>query len=223
MISGKGFGEGTGRVELRQEDGDWVVVPHRFWSPTGVAFNLPMRRDGFPANGRSPGVPDDLREPADLRGLPGTYLVRVVTAEGEESPPQPVKVEYQTYEQIWVPVTTPTDFPDWVEQWHPLTPEAIWTLGPTVQVSVTWNASSGDEPDIIPEDPNVLDSDLDAPHFSWPGLPFGDWSYELGPGIRDVSVAYDQSFPEFRYYGYRIRFRDDSFPDDAWGFTLIYD
>jgi hypothetical protein len=32
MVRGRGFGAATGTLELQQEGGDWVRVPHRFWA-----------------------------------------------------------------------------------------------------------------------------------------------------------------------------------------------
>lgn len=216
MLRGRGFGAATGALELQQEGGAWVRVPHRFWGPEGIAFNLPMRRDGFPSTGTAPDVPDALEAPADRRGLPGTYLVRVVTAEGRVSPPQPVHVVAQVYDQVWTPYVVAGDFPDWVEQWHPLTPEALWTNGPTIQLSSTYDGTRA------PAIDSALDFDQDQPHQTTLP-PVGSWFYELPPALRDLSSAYDQRGPEFQYWGYRARFPDDAVAPIPWGFVLIYD
>ena len=212
MISGLGFGSATGSVEMQQMDGDWVRVPHTFWSDEGISLNLPMRRDGFPANRWS-------EWPSEERTR-GEYRVRIVSAEGRESEPRHVKFDYQVYEQIW---TSSGPNTPWMEMWFPLTPDSLSTNGPTVQLSQTWNASTGTSP--IPPGGEIwdLDADQDQQHVTAPGVggPVG-WSYEIPPSIRGAT-AYDQSFPDFRYWGFRARFALDDNLSDPWGFTLIYD
>jgi hypothetical protein len=220
-LFGLGFGETIGRVEMEQEDGDWVTVPVSYWSDEAIMLNLPMRRDGFPASGQGPSV-STVEPPGSNWGGGGRYVVRVTPAEGESSDPEPVELVYQVYEQQWTPVVDGWDFPDWVEMWHPLTPEALWTNGPTVQLSKAWNASIEGSP--VPPLLTVLDFDQDQAHVtSHQLLSVGTWSYDLPPALRDLATAYDQSLPGYQYWGFRLAFPDDDVIPNTWGFTLIYD
>jgi hypothetical protein len=221
-LFGLGFGGSVGRVEMEQEDGDWVTVPVSYWSDEAIMLNLPMRRDGFPANGVGPSVAD-VEPPGSNWTSDGRYVVRVTPADGESSDPEPVEVVYQVYEQLWTPtVFYGWDFPDWVELWHPLTPEALWTNGPTMQLSEAWNASTQSSP--IPLHLSVLDFDVDQAHVTSPQLlGVGSWSYDLPPALRNLATAYDQSLPSYQYWGFRAAFPDDDVTPDTWGFTLVYD
>jgi hypothetical protein len=220
-LFGLGFGESVGRVEMEQEDGDWVTVPVSYWSDEAILLNLPMRRDGFPANGVGPTVAY-VEPPGSNWVSDGRYVVRVTPADGESSDPEPVEVVYQVHEQLWTPTVYDWDFPDWIELWHPLTPEALWTNGPTMQLSEAWNASIEGSP--IPPLLSVLDFDQDQAHVTSPQLlSVGPWSYDLPPGLRNLATAYDQSLPSYQYWGFRASFPDDDVIPNTWGFTLIYD
>ena len=213
------FGSGTGRVELQQALGNWVTVPHVFWSDDVVLFQMPMRRDGFPASGFSPDL-GVLEAPADARVEDGKYLVRVVNAEEATSAPQAVKVVPQVYEMAPFAIE-PTA--EWFEQWHPFTPPALYTQGPTILLSVTWSPDLGDDP--LDEEGLAFDHVDDAPHITDLALAAaGNWTYDLAPGVLDPATAYADA-AGFSYFGYRVRFADE--PDNAqsqqWRFTLVYD
>jgi hypothetical protein len=220
-LLGRGFGAGTGIVELEQEDGDWVRVPVTYWSRTGITLNLPMRRDGFPANGTGPSV-TSVEDPASRAAESGRYVLRVTNAEDYTSDPEPFEVVYQVYDQKWTPVLGGDgSFPDWVELWHPFTPEALWTNGPTVQISVAYNDSVEYAPVPRLDD---LDADQDQPHLTTAALTaVGDWVYALPPAIRNLATAYDQEQPTVQYFGFRAGFPDDAVYPATWGYTLIYD
>lgn len=207
-IDGIGLGEDAGLLELQAEDGTWVPVPTVYWEDDVLRTALPMRNLGFPANGRSPGAEPGLGA--------GTYLARATPIGGITSEPQPVRVVYQVYEQVWTPVVAPGDFPDWVELWHP------YTDGGTIQLSTTWDASR--EPSPLPADLSALDADVSEPHHTTGAvLSVGRWFYELEPGERDLATAYDDAEPQTLYWGFRAAFPDDAVDPDAWGFTLVYD
>lgn len=209
MLFGKWFGDDTGRVELQDPYGDWIPVPVKYWSDTAITVTLPMRRDGFPSNG----VSADLGEVAA-----GTYALRVVRANGKTSrteDPDHVHRALQVYRNDWQPY----DGVVWNEMWHPMTPASDDTLGATLQLS-RLSLTTELEVDL---DDLALSDDNAIPETSVgvQGLP--GWGYELLPTWRDLDTAYEQSYPEFAYFGFRAGFGDDFRATSGWRYVVAYD
>jgi hypothetical protein len=213
-MTGEWFGDTEGHIELQDENGRWVTLQTTYWGNDKLIALVPMRKDGFPYNGKSKDAPDD--------AAPGHYLARIVKGDGKKSPTSEVyliKLELQVNTISWTPNYDEYDHPAWNEMWHPFT-KGSFTQGPTIQHSYVRIPSDFDPP------LTGLDSDVDVDHevseyIGWDT--FGTWSYELPPGERDLATAYDQRNPDINYYGFRTKFSDDYLDTQTWIWTLAYD
>jgi len=208
-IEGEFFGDDRGLVLAQAIDGQWHELDIVYWSDTDIILHMPMRRDGFPSDGHSPARKD---------AHDGRYLVELVRLDDGATKKAVVEVTLQSYSGSWSPDYDLYDHPEWNEMWHPVTPPtAPWTEGATIQLSALYDAQQ----DLTPQ-PEL--SDIPALHQTSQtvqGTPY--WGYDLFPADRDLQTAFEQSYPEFRYYGFRQVFSEDFTFELTWTFDLAYD
>ena len=207
-LLGSAFGErDTGRLEIQTHDGEWIPVETTFWGQEALSFQVGMRADGFPSDASSAALQDPVT---------GLYLVRIENEHGV-SDPVAIALELQTYASTHTVRFFDGVPSEWFELWHPVTPPALWTRGPTFQLLHLGLAS-----DLVP-DPKTLSDDAALWTTGPDLLATPHWGFGLLPDYRDLNTAFEQSYPEFTYYGFRVVLAEDYANGVDWTYTLQYD